>query len=188
MFFLYCFVFFVCRLLALAVLLAANNDLLHLCESGYLFHLYYVGTLLLLSIVLILCIAIIYVSAHGRIMYEEARASLPYLLYGRTILLLPDLVLTAVGTKWAFHDEASTNCPTDAVVVVRTFVIISWLMQLIFIILIFWYFDPRGRDDLSSRSFTEHSWKTRFAFLSWLHDQLKVKGFGTLLFSIAQLT
>jgi len=154
------------RLVALAALLAAHNDLLYQCESGHLLRLFYVGTLLLLSVAIILCIAIVYVSAHGTIADERPRSKLPRLLHVRTFLLLPDLAWTAVGTKWAFKDEAGTQCTTDAVAVVRSVVIVSWLLQLAFIIFILLFFDPLGRRHASThRSLVQESqqlWKKRF--------------------------
>ena len=155
-----------CRLIALAALLAANNDLLYQCEAGHLLRIYYVGMLVLLSVAIILCIAIVYVSALGTVADDRPRARLPYLLYVRTFLLLPDLAWTAIGTKWAFYDEASTNCPTDAVAVVRTVVIVSWLLHLAFIIFVVLFFDPHGRRQVntepSSVPDSQKLWKKRF--------------------------
>lgn len=154
------------RLLALAAVLAVHNDLLYQCETGHLLRFYYVGTLLLVSVAIFLCIAIIYISALGTIADDRPRARLPTLLYVRTVLLLPDFVWTAIGTKWAFKDEAGTDCPTDAVAVVRSVIVVSWLLQLAFIIFILLFFDPLGRRHLSAHPNTvQHSqqlWKRRF--------------------------
>jgi len=158
--------YFVCRLIALAALLVVHNDLLYQCESGHLLRLYYVGTLLLLSVAIILCIAIVFVSAHGTIADERPRAKLPSLLHVRTFLLLPDLAWTAMGTKWAFKDEAGTKCTTDAVAVVRSVVIVSWLLQLAFIISVLLFFDPLGHRHASthpsSLQDSQKLWKKRF--------------------------
>ena len=155
-----------CRLIALGTLLAVHNDLLYQCESGHLLRLFYVGTLLLLSVAIILCIAIVHVSALGTIADERPRAKLPRLLHVRTFLLLPDLAWTAIGTKWAFKDEAGTKCTTDAVAVVRSVVIVSWLLQLAFIIFILLFFDPLGRRHASTHpSIVRESqklWKKRY--------------------------
>jgi len=153
---------FVCRLVALASVLAAHNDLLYQCETGHLLRFYYVGTLLLLSIAIFLCISIIYISAHGTVADDRPRARLPCLLYVRTVLLVPDFVWIAVGTKWAFRDEAGTDCPMDAVAVVCSVVIVSWLLQLAFVILILLFFDPLGRRHLSTVRDSQQLWKRRF--------------------------
>ena len=155
-----------CRLTALAAVLAAHNDLLYQCETGHLLRFYYVGTLLLLSVAIFLCIAIIYVSALGTIADDRPRVKLSRLLYVRTALLFPDLVWTAVGTKWAFKDEAGTKCPTDAVAVVRSVLVVSWLLQLAFIVFIVLFFDPLGRqhsnEQSSSVQDSQQLWKKRF--------------------------
>lgn len=151
-----------CRLIALAAVLAAHNDLLYQCETGHLLRFYYVGTLLLLSVAIFLCIAIVYVSALGTIADDRPRARLPCLLYVRTVLLLPDLVWIAVGTKWAFKDEAGTDCPTDAVAVVHSVVVVSWLLQLAFIIFVLLFFDPLGQRHLSTARDSQQLWKRRF--------------------------
>jgi len=153
-------------LVALGAVLATHNDLLYQCETGHLLRFYYVGTLLLLSVAILLCIAIIYISALGTVTDDRPRAKLPRLLYVRTVLLIPDLVWTAVGTKWAFADEAGTKCPTDAVAVVRSVVLVGWLLQLAFIIFILLFFDPLGHRDFnahpSSVQDSQRLWKMRF--------------------------
>ena len=155
-----------CRLTALAAVLVAHNDLLYQCETGHLLRFYYVGTLLLLSLAILLCIAIIYVSALGTIADDRPRTRLPRLLYLRTVLLLPDLVWTAIGTKWAFKDEAGTKCPTDAVAVVRCVVVVSWLLQLAFIIFVVLFFDPLGHRHSSAHPSSvqdsQQLWRKRF--------------------------
>lgn len=166
-----------CRLIALAAVLAAHNDLLYQCETGHLLRFFYVGTLLLLSVAIFLCIAIIYISALGTVADDRPRAKLPRLLYVRTVLLLPDLVWTAVGTKWAFADEAGTKCPSDAVAVVRSVVIVSWLLQLAFIIFVLLFFDPLGRQlsaaQPSSVQDAQQLWKRRFCIFGLIIRNLK---------------
>jgi len=157
-----------CRLIALAAVLAAHNDLLYECETGHLLRFYYVGALLLLSVAIFLCVAIVYVSALGTIADNRPRAKLPRLLYVRTVLLLPDLVWTAVGTKWAFRDEAGTLCPTDAVAVVRSVVVVSWLLQLAFIIFVLLFFDPIGHP--SSDRDSQQLWKKRFCIFCGMYS------------------
>lgn len=154
-----------CRLIALAILLAAHNDLLYQCETGHLLRLYYVGTLLQLSVTIILSTAIVYVSARGTIADDRPRVGLTRLLYARTALLLPDLAWTAIGTKWAFKDEAGTKCPPGAVVVVRSVVIVSWLLQLAFVIFILLFFDPLGRPSTRPIEDSQRLWKKRFCFI-----------------------
>jgi len=80
-------------------------------------------------------------------------------------LLLPDLAWTAIGTKWAFDDDTSTNCPSDAVAVVRTVVILSWLQHLALIIFVLLVFQ-------SHRS-SQKKWKRRFCIVHLLHYSLK---------------
>lgn len=161
-----------CRLTALAAVLTAHNDLLYQCETGHLLRFYYVGTLLLLSIAIFLCIAIVYVSALGTIADDRPRARLPSLLYVRTVLLLPDFVWIAVGTEWAFKEEAGTDCPTDAVAVVRSVVVVSWLLQLAFIIFILLFFDPLGQRHLNAHTSavrdSQQLWKRRFCIYCWV--------------------
>ena len=158
--------YFVCRFIAFAALLAVHDNLLYQCESGHLLRLFYVGTLLLLAVAIILCIAIVYVSALGTIADERPRAKLPRLLHLRTFLLLPDLAWTAIGTKWAFIDEVGTECTTDVVAVVRSAVIVSWLLQLAIIISILLFFDPLGRRHGSTQTSlvrdSQQLWKKRF--------------------------
>jgi len=175
---------FCCRLIALAALLAAHNDLLYQCETGHLLRFYYVGTLLLLSVAILLCIAIVYVSSLGTIADDRPRAKLPRLLYMRTVLLFPDLVWTAMGTKWAFADEAGTKCPTDAVAVVRCVLVVSWLLQLAIIIFILLFFDPLGRRHPNVRPTSvrdsQQLWKRRLIFYKYLPMlNLKVVHFFT---------
>lgn len=112
------------------------------CNGGHLLWTYYVGVLTLLSLSILLSIMIIHVSMKGSITNTFPRRRMPYLLYLKVLLGMPELTWNILGSFWAFGK--STGCETLAVWTVKGAVICGWCLCVIISVGIVILFDPMG--------------------------------------------
>ena len=141
------------RFLALAIVLAYHNDILSTCTDGMLLRVYYIGMMALLCVAVVLSMLTAYISSKGTIVDTSERRYLSVFLYIRLFLCIPDIVWTALGSQWAFQEM---HCDAIAVAVIRTAVVVGWLLVLALIIGIAVVFDPLGHHHSGSGSQQEH--------------------------------
>ena len=137
------------------------------CDSGYLVKMFYIGSLVLLSVQLLVCFVIVHVSMKGAIMDVSSRRHIPVLLYIKLFFFVPELVWIILGTYWAFAD--SQNCERIIIITVKAAVLAGWIMFFVVGIGLLVIFDPAGKRYSSSQednmiegnAAAEKLWRTR---------------------------
>ncbi|GAB1600241.1 sn1-specific diacylglycerol lipase beta-like [Argonauta hians] len=112
------------------------------CNDAHLLWTYYIGVITLLSISMILTMAIISISMKGSITNTFPRRKLPYLLYLKVLLGMPELIWNILGTFWAFGK--STGCNYMLVLTIKGAVICGWCIGIVISFGIVLLFDPIG--------------------------------------------
>ncbi|XP_029633250.1 diacylglycerol lipase-beta [Octopus sinensis] len=112
------------------------------CNDGHLLWTYYIGVITLLSISIVLTIGIISISMKGSITNTFPRRKLPYFLYLKVLLGMPELIWNVLGTFWAFGK--STGCDYMLVLTVKGAVICGWCICIVISFGIVLLFDPIG--------------------------------------------
>jgi len=131
---------------ALSVIAGCYDDQLSSCPEGVLLRVYYIGQLVLLSILVVLSAVITYVSSSGTMLDPTSRRRrLPVFLVIRTALVLIDVTWAAIGTAWAFQTTVVEDCPSSVVSVVQGAVIVGWILLVAVGVGFILIFDPLGR-------------------------------------------
>ncbi|XP_053367520.1 diacylglycerol lipase-beta [Clarias gariepinus] len=112
------------------------------CYGGTILHSYIIGVLVLLGIINLTLCAIVYVSAQGTIMNPGPRRSMPFLVYTRAVLFLPEFVWACLGAVWVYNYRTGCDPPEVGLVVVA--VIVSWIIFLSMVVGVLIVFDPLG--------------------------------------------
>lgn len=133
------------RLVWLAVIsmtYSFENDEIKKCDARLELRLFFIGVIVLTSLVIINEIAIIYISIQGTVMNSRPRQLMPVLLYIQLGLYLPELLWTILGTYWAVNNGSS--CQPSLVIAVCVSVTLEWLILLVVFIGVLVLFDPLG--------------------------------------------
>lgn len=99
------------------------------CIHGVLLKAYFIGLICFLAITAFLAALIVYVSKQGTIANSLKRKKLPYLLYIRLAIAVPEVAWNAIGTAWAFGK--SSGCSRGIVDVAKGTVISGWILLFI---------------------------------------------------------
>ncbi|XP_055616248.1 diacylglycerol lipase-alpha isoform X3 [Toxorhynchites rutilus septentrionalis] len=103
-----------------------------------------IGYLTILSLCVLLELAICVVSMRGSILDTGPRASMPYLLYGRVLVMLVDLTWLILGVVWM--RDHYFECPIQEPKETMLAVIVCNLLVIFSMITTIWCtFDPAGR-------------------------------------------
>jgi hypothetical protein len=130
----------------LSIVFGIYYDQLSLCPDDALLHIYFIGHWVLLLTLVILSAVIAWSSAAGTLSDSTPRRSrMPPLIISRTVLVLPDIAWTSVGTTWAFGTSSTASCPASIVRSVRVAVITEWVLLFVLAIALLVVFDPLGR-------------------------------------------
>ena len=119
-----------------------ENDEIKKCDARLELRLFFIGVIVLTSLVIINEIAIIYISIQGTVMNSRPRQLMPVLLYIQLGLYLPELLWTILGTYWAVKNGSS--CQPSLVIAVYVSVTLEWLILLVVFIGVLVLFDPLG--------------------------------------------
>ncbi|XP_061912291.1 diacylglycerol lipase-beta-like [Entelurus aequoreus] len=112
------------------------------CNGKGVLHIYLIGLLVVLALIILSLCAIVYVSAQGTITNPGARRSMPALVYLRAILYLPELVWACLGAVWVSDD--GKGCDPATVGAVIAAVVASWIILLFTALGVIFVFDPMG--------------------------------------------
>ena len=121
-----------------------ENDEIRRCEAHVALQVFFIGVIVLTSLIIINEIAILYVSMQGTLIDSRPRRHMPKLLYLQLTLYLPELVWTVLGTYWAIA-HFSFHCELGLVVAVCVSVALEWTILLTVLIVGLLLFDPLGK-------------------------------------------
>ncbi|XP_077407579.1 diacylglycerol lipase-beta isoform X2 [Vanacampus margaritifer] len=112
------------------------------CNGKGVLHIYLIGLMVVLALIILSLCAIVYVSAQGTITNPGSRRSMPTLVYLRALLYLPELVWACLGAVWVSDD--GKGCDPATVGVVIAAVVASWIILLFTALGVIFVFDPLG--------------------------------------------
>ncbi|XP_061191420.1 diacylglycerol lipase-beta-like isoform X2 [Saccostrea echinata] len=130
-------------LTVIAIVYSVHSESIYQCKDGNLLKIYYIGFMALLSVAIIICACIVYVSSRGTIMITGPRKKLAKLLYLKLVITVPEIVWNILGTYWSFL--RSSNCQVFVVKTVQGAVLTGWILGVLVIIGIIVVFDPLGK-------------------------------------------
>lgn len=119
-----------------------ENDEIKYCDARLELRLFFVGVIVLTSLVILNEIAIIYISMQGTLTNARPRRHMPILLYIQLALYLPELLWTILGTYWAVN--SGSNCELSLTIAVWISVALEWSILLAVFIGALVLFDPLG--------------------------------------------
>lgn len=130
----------------MSIVFGCYYDQLSSCPDDALLHIYFIGHWVILFVFAVLSAVIAWFSAAGTMPDSTPRRSrMPPLVITRTVLVLPDIAMTSIGTTWAFGATGTASCPHSIVRSVRVAVIIEWVLVVVLGIALVVVFDPLGR-------------------------------------------
>ncbi|CAH1794988.1 unnamed protein product [Owenia fusiformis] len=138
------FVEFVVRLawlVVISIVFSLHRDAFD-CAGGPLLHVFYIGTLTLISIHEVLLMIIMYISLQGTIIDTRPRHHMPKMVYTKALLHLPEVAWICMGTYWAFDD--SVDCDVDVTNTVKVLVVTVWVCLFLELVGLIVVFDPFG--------------------------------------------
>ncbi|XP_068613374.1 diacylglycerol lipase-beta-like [Brachionichthys hirsutus] len=112
------------------------------CHGKGVLHIYLIGSLVVLALIVLSLCAIVYVSAQGTITNCGPRRAIPALVYLRALLYIPELVWACLGSFWA--SDNSRGCDPATVGAVIAAVAASWIILLFTAVGVLFVFDPLG--------------------------------------------
>ena len=119
-----------------------ENDEIRNCDAWLELQLFFIGVIVLTSLVILNEIAIIYISLQGTVTNSRPRRLMPIFLYIQLGLYLPELLWTILGTYWAVKN--GSGCQPSLVIAVCVSVALEWLILLVVFIGVLVLFDPLG--------------------------------------------
>lgn len=119
-----------------------ENKEIRYCNAWLELRLFFIGVIVLTSLVILNEIAIIYVSMQGTLVDSRPRRHMPIFLYIQLALYLPELLWTILGTYWAVNN--SSKCELSLIVAVCISVALEWSILLAVLIAVLVLFDPLG--------------------------------------------
>ncbi|KAH9514419.1 hypothetical protein Btru_025200 [Bulinus truncatus] len=127
--------------ITLIVILSAHQSGFE-CPHGHDLKSFYIGTIVLNGIGIIVVFIILWISMQGTIKDNWPRRNISWVLYLKLFLYLPEAIWICLSTYWAFgHDY---TCGRSVYWTARGAVICSWVIGLITFIAIAMVFDPFG--------------------------------------------
>ena len=93
-----------------------ENDEIKDCHAWLELRLFFIGVIVMTSLIILNEIAIIYISMQGTLTDARPRHHMPIFLYIQLGLYLPELLWTILGTYWAVN--SSSNCELSLTIAV----------------------------------------------------------------------
>lgn len=121
-----------------------ESDEIKYCDARLELRLFFIGVIVLTSLVILNEIVIIYISMQGTLVDSRPRRHMPIFLYIQLALYLPELLWTILGTYWAVNNY-SVECEPGLVIGVCISVALEWTIVLVVFIGVLVLFDPLGR-------------------------------------------
>lgn len=121
-----------------------ENDEIRSCEAWQQLQVFFIGVIVLTSLVIINEVAIMYVSMQGTLMDVRPRQHMSKLLYVQLVLYLPELLWTILGTYWAVK-HISLECEVGLIIAVCVSIALEWSILLTVFIGALVLFDPLGK-------------------------------------------
>ena len=122
-----------------------ENDEIKYCNAWLELRLFFIGVIVLTSLIILNEIAIIYISMQGTLSDARPRHHMPIFLYIQLALYLPELLWTILGTYWAVN--SSSDCEVSLTIAVWVSVALEWSILLAVFIGVLVLFDPLGHVD-----------------------------------------
>ena len=122
-----------------------ENDEIKDCHAWLELRLFFIGVIVMTSLIILNEIAIIYISMQGTLTDARPRHHMPIFLYIQLGLYLPELLWTILGTYWAVN--SSSNCELSLTIAVWISVALEWCILLAVFIGVLVLFDPLGHVD-----------------------------------------
>ena len=124
-----------------------KNEEIIKCEAWQELEVFFIGVIVITSLVIINEIAIFYVSMKGTVMHSRPRRHMSKLLYIQLALYIPELLWAILGTYWTVA-HFSLQCKVTLIIAVCVSVALQWTMLLIVFIGTFVLFDPFGKQQI----------------------------------------
>ena len=121
-----------------------ENDEIRVCEAWRELQVFFIGVIVLTSLIIINEIAILYVSMQGTLVDSRPRRHMSKLLYFQLTLYVPELLWTILGTYWAVA-HFSLECEVSLIIAVCVSVALEWSIVLTVLIGALVLFDPLGK-------------------------------------------
>ena len=129
--------------MVIAMFSVYESDLHHVhCKDGVLLKAYFIGLISFLAVTAVIALLTVYISKQGTIANSLPRRKLPYLLYFRLAIGIPEVVWNAIGTAWAFGK--SGGCSKGIVDIAKGTVISGWILLVIAVLSILINFNLFG--------------------------------------------
>lgn len=119
-------------------------DEIRKCEASLELQAFFIGVIVLTSLIIVNEMAILYVSMQGTLTNASPRRHMPKLLYFQLTLYFPELIWTILGTYWTVK-HFSYSCQLGLVVAVCVSVALEWAILLTVLIGSLVLFDPLGK-------------------------------------------
>ena len=167
----------------MAIVFSVHQEGFEDCTNGSVVRMYYIGMMVLLTAHILVSALLCACSMRGAIIDIRRRRNVPYVLYAKVVLFLPELIWLLLGTYGAFSDS---GCDKVVVVTVQALVLFGWVMFVSLLIGVVVVFDPLGHKRRKSQSLTSTTgsfymdrntdgsgmatkqlWETRFVFLTY---------------------
>ena len=127
----------------ISIIYGFENDEIKLCHAWLELRLFFIGVIVLTSLIILNEIAIIYISMQGTLMDSRPRRHMPIFLYIQLALYLPELLWTILGTYWIVKNS-TWNCEVSLIIAVCVSVALEWSILLAVLIGVLVLFDPLG--------------------------------------------
>ncbi|GFN98243.1 Sn1-specific diacylglycerol lipase beta [Plakobranchus ocellatus] len=112
------------------------------CGNGNIMRNFYIGTIVLDSLGIIITIFLLSISMQGTIQDNWPRRNISWCLYAKLFLLLPEAVWVCLSTYWMFGHHFT--CSWTVVWTAKGTVLCTWLVGILTFIGILVVFDPLG--------------------------------------------
>ena len=126
----------------ISIIYGLENDEIKYCDAWLELRLFFIGVIVLTSLIILNEIAIIYISTQGTLTDARPRRHMPIFLYIQLALYLPELLWTILGTYWAVN--SSSDCELSLTIAVWISVALEWSILLAVLIGVLVLFDPLG--------------------------------------------
>lgn len=132
-------------LTVISMIYGFENDEIKDCDAWLELRLFFIGVIVMTSLIILNEIAIIYISMQGTLTDARPRRHMPIFLYIQLALYLPELLWTILGTYWAVN--SSSTCELSLTIAVWISVALEWSILLAVFIGVLVLFDPLGHVD-----------------------------------------
>ncbi|BFZ06737.1 hypothetical protein BsWGS_09776 [Bradybaena similaris] len=125
----------------LAIIFAVHQNGF-ICAYGSDLRAFYIGSLVINSISIVILIMLLHISMQGTITDSFPRRNIGKWIYAKLFLHLPEAVWLCISTYWAFGH--SFTCDWSVITTVRGAVIFAWIVGFAMFVGILVVFDPTG--------------------------------------------